>query len=278
MADEIPIASSPAPVSQEPVAVTPQAVAPSPAATPAASSVDLASAPAVETATPATAIVATQPEVPAAPSSILGDATTKEVPKGVAPAEAEAAAPEAPAENVPLPTYEAYALPEGAKLDDASVGKFNELLGRFEQTTGSNHAAVQALAQGIIDMYVAEQGDAATRMQQLQKDTWERVNNQWKDDVKADPQIGGKRYETTIRQAAAVLDRYGQTVGAEREKSLREALGWTGAGNNVEVIRFMNWASRFVTEQTRPVAAIVPKAPSLKSPRSNRYPTLNGAA
>lgn len=283
MADEAPVMpvapapSSPAPDSQGPVAATPQVAAPVTVEAPAV----LSPAPAAAVPAPvAVEAVPVEPKPPEAPGSLLSDATSK-TPEVETAKEDGDKKPEVPAEADagPLPTYEAYALPEGVKLDDGSVGKFNEVLGKFEQTTGVDHATAQALGQQFLDLYLSEKTTEAERARQAQVLNWERTNNDWKAQVKSDPEIGGNRYDTTIRQSAAVLERYGQIVGADKEKALRAALGWTGAGNNVEVVRFMNWASRFVTEQARPVAALVPKAPQVKSPRARRYPTLdNGAA
>lgn len=162
-------------------------------------------------------------------------------------------------------------MPEGAKFDDAKMGEYTKTLGEFEATTKADHAEMQKFGQRLVDMYVAEAKETAQRMQTAQVDNWNRVRETWKEEFRADPEIGGNRQDTTIRHCGAVLEAYGAHAGTEREAALRLAMRVTGAGDNPEMIRFINWAADYTTEKARPVAANVPKAPLGNSKAKARY-------
>lgn len=294
MADEpvasaAPIAPAAAPSQGPASAATPQAAAPAPSETvvaaPAASSQaapPVATEPVAAVETPAAEVKPAEPakpaEAPKEPASILSDAkTTAEPPKAE-----EKPAAEPISEAAPLPKFEAFTLPEGLTRDDEQMGKFSNLLGQFEVESKLPHELVQKHGQQLVDFYIEQQKQAGERMVQLQRDNWERMQDSWRTEFRDAPDIGKNRQDTTIRQCGALMERYGQMMGADKEASLRMAWRVTGAGNHPDVIRFLNWASQFAVERARPVAAIVPKQPVVKSRATRRYAgsstTGNGAA
>lgn len=217
-------------------------------------------APAVapETSTPIEqpAVEPTAPEAKE-PASLLSEAAEpapEAKPDADKPAtEADAKAPaveEAPTE-APLPTYDVFTVPEGVELEDAQVDSFVGLLGNFEKSinpAGSPevHAAVQQLGQQLLDQYTTEVEGLAERVHEVNAETWRRTNENWKSEFFDDPEIGGNRKETTLKNCASVLNRFGGNANQVAE--LRQVLTATGAGNNLAVIRLLNNIAGFTSE------------------------------
>lgn len=204
--------------------------------------------------------VETKPEAAPAPvvaeKSLLGDQIQKPAEKPVEqPAEVKPAEPV----KVEAIKYEAFKLPDGITLPEADLGKYTAILGE--------HQVPQAAAQQLVDLYVAER----QREIQAQHDTWLRTREGWVNEFKADGEIGGNRQDTTLKRVGAVMEQYAQAVGVERADKLKQVLGFTGAGDNPEMVRFVNWAAGFTVERSRAVAATVPKAPLPTSRAQRRY-------
>lgn len=161
-----------------------------------------------------------------------------------------------PAEAEPI-KYEPFNLPENIKLGEEESTKFTSILAK--------HRVPQEGAQELIDLYVAE----AQKLPQLQRDIWTRTQEQWKDSVRADPELGGNRIDTVLKTGASVIERFGGT--ADEKKALRQALALTGAGNHPEIIRFFYRVGKALAEPT-PVPATTPKAaPAAQSRAEKRY-------
>jgi hypothetical protein len=252
----VPAEVSPAVSTPVPAAVTPQASEPQAPALPAASSSEPAPAAPEAPAEPA------PPVEPALKTSLLSE--TDKPPVDGTPDEPEAK-PEAAPELPPI-TYEAFKLPDGVKFDDAEVGKYTTILGKYQ--------VPQEAAQQLMDLYVQEH----QRSQTLNQETWNRTRENWINAFKSDDEIGGNRVNTTLGRCRAVIDRYAGVAGPERAQTLRDVFSATGAGDHPEVIRFINWIAGRTTEQARVVPATVPKAPQPGSRATRRYQNTNGAA
>lgn len=232
----------PSPVSQETIAEKPAETRPAPVA-------ETKPAESAPVETPKT------PEPVAEQKSLLGEIMQKPAEK---PAEVKPEVKPEPIKVEPV-KYEAFKFPEGIVPNDQEVGKYTSIL--------AQHQVPQDAAQQLIDLYTEE----LKRREQLVRDTWSRTREGWVSEVKSDPEIGGSRHETTLQRCAAVLDQYAQAAGAERAQKLKTVLGFTGAGDHPELIRFVNWAAGFTVERARPVAAVVPKAPQPVSRAQRRY-------
>ena len=270
-----PVPAAPA-VAPQAAATTTPAAAPVEAAAPAALSSEApAAAPLAAVEGAAVAEAAPSPEASAEPSSLLSEK---------APAAVEAAPAEvvAPVESeIVLPTYEALKLPENVKLDEKGIQSFDQVLGKFEAQGKIDHAQVQQLRQELVDFYVNEQKEAAQRQAEQQKNTWDTVREGWRDQFKADPEIGKNRQETTLRVCRATIDAFAQKVGEPQAKAFRDALAITGMGDHPAMLHFVNWASQFVVERARPVPATVPKMKPTLSRAERRYQgtaIVNGGA
>lgn len=139
----------------------------------------------------------------------------------------EKAKPEAKAEAKTAPDkYEAFKPPEGWadkgwELDqtviDKAVPLFKEL------------GIPQEGAQKLIDLYAAESQREHEAGLALVKDQ----NDKWISEIKADPEIGGKLDHVKTTVSKAIDSVLGATLGPK----FREALNFTGAGNNPDIIR-----------------------------------------
>lgn len=219
--------------------------------------------PAVSEAAPAPAAVETTPAAVEAPApeaaapvtaveSLLSE--TAETP-AVEATEPQPEPETAPAEAPPAVTFEAFALPEGVTVDDASLNTFKEVLGgEF------NH---QEKGQRLIDMHLAE----VNRRDQLAADNqvkvWNETQSEWKDRVKADPELGGNRFNTTLQTCISAVNRFGGTEAQVAE--LKQALSFTGAGNHPAILRWVNNMASALSESAPVTQTAAPKPPQTRA-------------
>lgn len=230
---------APAPVTETQSATTGEAASPSPEKTPEA-------APA-KAAEPAKA---PDPQKPA---------------EGDKPLEAPKDEGNKSAEPAPLPVYEAWKLPDNVTLDEAQSTDFNKLLGEFQNTTKAEQASVQKFGQEMLDRHVNALNDGFTRLHKAYSDAWQKQTDGWRESFINDPEIGGKRQETTIRLANEFIDTHGGT--AENKAAFREVMKNTGMGVHPEVLRLLSNAMNRYAEG-KPVPASPPRqAPQSKTSR-----------
>lgn len=118
--------------------------------------------------------------------------------------------------------YSDFTLPEGFEA--------NETVMTEAQTLFKELGLPQASAQKVVDLYTKVSMDASDAPFNL----WMETQKKWKDEIKADPEIGGKLDE--VRSSVArVIDGLGEKLS----KPFREAMDYTGAGNNPAFIRAM---------------------------------------
>jgi hypothetical protein len=188
------------------------------------------------------------------------------------PAEAAAEVPPpAPAEPLPLPSFEPFVLPDGVSLDAERQTQFTNTLAEAENRVAANpaelHKVMQEMGQKMLDLYLEEGKNLETTLRtqleptirdettQANQKTWIDMRQGWVSELKADPELGGGRMDATMQRAGSVLDLYGSEVGADRLGSLRDALTLTGAGDHPEIWRFVNWVAGRSVENTRMLAA-----------------------
>jgi len=253
-------APSAAPVSVESPVSAPVSVAP----------VDNAPAPAVEVVTPTVATPAAtespapveapkSPDAPEpTPAALLLDEAVKqaaEEPK----AEESAKEPSDPATEAPAtpqPIEYKFQFPEGVNPESVNP----ELMGQY--TTALSEAKVPPeIGQKFLDMHLAELQTAAKTVAQHQWDVFNRQQEQWKSEVKADPEIGGSRLVTAMRTVASVIDQYGGSP--EQQVALKGVLTATGAGNNPLLLRMFHNIGKALGREASPVPAPPPSAPKM---------------
>ena len=137
-------------------------------------------------------------------------------------------------QDAPL-AYADFSLPEGVEVDGETLSEARTLLGEMRLP--------QEQAQRLVDFYagkIRQYGAAQT-------ENWEKLNEKWIGDFKADREIGGERIQETMSAATRAMERFGSP-------GLREALIMTGAGNHPAVIRFVARVGRATTEDRFVVA------------------------
>jgi hypothetical protein len=250
-------ASTPAPVVTEAAPPSPSVVAPSAAVTP----------PPADTSSAATEPAKTQAQQP---TSLLSEPPRADAVKEPAKAEGEKPTETKPAEAPPAPVFEAFKLPEGVELNQGDVGKFTEMLGKFEVETKADHTKLQAFGQQLMNTYVAEM----QRMQEAGQQHWTRMRDEWKSNFINDPDIGKSNQAQTLSRCRSMIDQYGGT--AEQRAELRQIFAITGAGDHPSVIRFMNNVGKVLSEPTVTATGrqVAPAATSSRSAR--RYANTLG--
>lgn len=260
---------------------------------------DTAAPAAMPAAEPATPAVPAQEDVPAVPAekpaeaTLLGDdaaaetapatpdtpdtTTPAEAPKeGDAPKEGEAEPKKEEAsqsdEPAPLPTYEAFTLPDGFQMDDAKLGEFTKELGEFQNLTKADQKAVQEFGQRLVDRHIALTQEHQQRLVEHFTTTWEKQKNDWKDAFEADPEIGGNRKDTTLKAAKEFIRTYGGDESQRKEIS--KLMNETGIGNHPALIRLLAKAGEQLAEG-RPLPAQKPPA-APQSKVDKRYGKSSG--
>lgn len=250
-------------------AATPAAApAVAPAAAPVVAPVAPAAAPPAEPVkAPEPPVAAPPAEAPKAPEgSLISAAPVPEKPpaappaEGVVPPVVEPPAPVAPpVEAAKNFAFKPFQVPEGFVLDDGRVKDLQGLLTKFSPT----EEAAQGFGQELMNLYTTE----ISRFQEAQRQVWSETQKSWRDEVKADPDVGGNRLETALRSCATVIEQYGGD--AAEQAALREVLTATGAGNHRLMVRLFHRVGRALGEG-RLVPAVKPTPPPM-SRADRRY-------
>lgn len=128
--------------------------------------------------------------------------------------------------------YETFNVPEGYELDS----KVAEEAGAIFKRMGLS----QADAQSLVDFYTAKTTESANEPYKV----WSDMQEKWVTEVKNDPVLGPRLNEvkTTISRAIDGLN------DPKLARDFREAMDFTGAGNNPAFIRAFYKLAQLVTE------------------------------
>lgn len=181
---------------------------------------------------------------PAPLGNVLADAAPATDTPAAAPTE------QAPADAGPV-EYKDFKLPEGIKADDAFVKLGTEELGKLGLPQDKAEALVAAVAPQI-----AEQLAAPYK-------AWEKTQAEWQGQIKADPDYGGDKLNTTLVGIAKVIDQFGGNT-------LRDALVATGAGNNPAIFRAFAAIASHLTEGTH----VSGNVPQTRDVLADMYPSM----
>lgn len=263
-----PVAAAPAPVPAAvslPVAApVPAAVTPSPVAGTTIPEPAPSPAPVSEPAKP----VEAAPAVVEPPTLLGGEeqksAEPEKSPEKAEGAEGEKVEAEKPAEETPkpLPTFEEFKLPEGVTADAESLKEFSDTLGEFENLTGSDHAKLQELGQKLVERHAAELKKGIDRLYEYQVSEWKKQSDKWIEDFEADPELGGKRRNTTLDDARYAINNFAGTP--EQVAAFNKYLADTKMGNNPALIRAFSNLGKALREGKPLAAHSAPKAPQSK--------------
>ena len=129
--------------------------------------------------------------------------------------------------------------PKAWLMDEAQTADFKS----FAKEQG----LTQEQAQKVLDFG----GVKIKEMIEAPYKTWRETQEKWQAEVKADPEIGGTKFEQSIKDSALVFEpnESNPFVGsAEEAKALREALNTTGAGNNPAVVKLFVKMGKLLAE------------------------------
>lgn len=134
-----------------------------------------------------------------------------------------------PADTVPEDGKYNLSMPDGVELDQALL---DEVAPQFKEL-----GLTTKQAQALTDKFIAAQSKRA----EAQADTWAQTITGWVDTAKADPEIGGAKWDSTVKTASGVVGKFGSP-------ELKEYLNASGAGNHPEMIRFMAKVGAVISE------------------------------
>ncbi len=137
-------------------------------------------------------------------------------------------------------------VPEGMKADDPLFKSFGE-------TMADAKLDPQARGQKLLDIYK----DGIKSVQEAQVNAWKTTNEKWVNEVKADPEIGGAKFEPTKTSIAKAID----SLGPDLSVAFRQGLDATGAGNHPAIWKGLAKMAALLTE-----GGHVSGAPSKGSP------------
>ncbi len=159
-----------------------------------------------------------------------GEKAAEEATKTPEEIAAEAAKAEADAALAAPVTVEDITLPEGFTADP-------DLMKEFVDTVNNSELSAKERATALIDL----QAKAMTAASEASSAAWTTMQEQWRDEVKADPTIGGDKLQPTLNSINKLVTEHG-------DAKLVEALAVTGAGNSLPVIKFLHTISTLLTE------------------------------
>jgi hypothetical protein len=187
-------------------------------------------------------------------SSILAEATgnteTASTETKTEETKTEDTKPEAnPAKRGPE-EYAEFKLPEGAAIDEEGMTGFKGLAKELDLT--------QEQAQKLLEFG----GEKIKAMAEAPSKLWAETQAKWQAEVKADPEIGGTKFQDSVKTAALVFEP-GESnpfvSSAEEAVGLRNALNATGAGNNPAIVKLFVKMGSILKEPAglagKPVAA-----------------------
>lgn len=172
------------------------------------------------------------------------------------PADAPADELEKPAEvaepdAAPVDYWADVVIPETLTLDDTKRGEVTaafDLL-RTDPAKGS---------QALINLHNQTMTDYADHVGREQVRVWNETRSGWRNEVMADPILGGAGHQTEMAKVAAVRDSFASTAKPGTEKyeadmaDFNTFLRVTGAGDHPAFLRFLHNAHRFVREAAPP--------------------------
>ena len=150
-------------------------------------------------------------------------------------------------------TLDDLTIPEGIQFEGEIADQFLTLINEPPESRAEFANALldahQQILQQTADTYASQ---------------WQATQEDWQNQVRQLPEIGGPNLDQSLGQIAQVLDRYG-------DQEVRDAFALTGAGNHPAMVRFLHAIAKDLNEAP-PVAG----QPAVGTPRdraSRMYPS-----
>ena len=148
------------------------------------------------------------------------------------PKPSELNVPRAPARSGAPEAYQEFRAPEGFELNP---DRMKDVHSTFKEMGLS-----QAEGQKLMDLYLKEVADSESAPYRV----WQEQQEKWRTEIRNDPDIGGK-LDQVRETVARAIDGLGDPKLA---REFREAMDYTGAGNNPAFIRTFYRLASMVTE------------------------------
>lgn len=172
-------------------------------------------------------------------TSLAGDAGEGGKPKaegeaGDAGAEGEGEGKDGEPKFETIGAPEAYDLkaPEGMEFDTEAFAKVEPILRKLDLSGPAAQELVNAYAGEVIPLL---QERAATAAQARTEEANVAYRKQLADEARADPEIGGAKFNETIDLVASTWERFGIKKG----EGFRQLLDDSGLGNHPDMLRFL---------------------------------------
>lgn len=136
---------------------------------------------------------------------------------------------DAPADEAAPVAYEPFALPQGVEVDTAALEEAQSLFAEARLS--------QPQAQKLVDLYAAKMNELVQR----QISAAESRQKAWVTEVKNDPDLGGRRFESARAAAQRAFSRFGTP-------ELRRTLDELGVSNSPQLFRFFVRVGQSVSE------------------------------
>lgn len=158
-------------------------------------------------------------------------------------------AKEAPKEFTPLKPDDVK-FPEDLIVPEGVKENFLEVLNDQELTPAQR-------AEKLIELQ--------TGVAKQQQEAWTTMQQEWQAEVKADPEIGGAKFDQNLANVGKLVQEYGSD-------EFRSVMDMTGAGNNVHVIKFLSK----IADQLSEGGPVSGQAPASSEPdiASRLYPSM----
>lgn len=163
---------------------------------------------------------------------LAAEALANETPEAKVAREAEEAkTAEAEALRQAPVTVEDLVLPEGFTTTDELKAEFVETVNKLSDLGPKERA------EALLNL----QAKAMTAASEASSAAWTEMQGQWRNEVKADPVVGGDKLQPTLDSINRLVTEFGTP-------QLTEAFVLTGAGNNLHVIKFLAAVAGKMTE------------------------------
>lgn len=124
-------------------------------------------------------------------------------------------------------------LPEGFTKDDEAFGQFTAIMADDKLTPTDR-------GQKLLEL----QGNFIKKVEDLNTTRWNELNDQWRSQCKADPEVGGDKLAPNLQTISKAID----TLGPDSAKAFRDAVDLTGVGNHPAFVKGMVKFAKLLTE------------------------------
>lgn len=153
--------------------------------------------------------------------SLITDPTTQSDPPADTPPKDDEPSQDEPPAIEPL-TADDITFPEDVQVDE-------ELRDEFLSIVNDREKSPREQAQALVDLQLK----AVQKASEASSNAWTEMQDQWREEVKADPEIGGDKLQPALGRIGRLVTEYGS-------EKLQAVFDITGAGNNLEVIKFLD--------------------------------------